>query len=184
MKPGVRALGIAESVVGTTSVHCGAVVTARGRLDGLAFESRPVGGLEATDAVADLWAALDRADVRFLLIGGVAPAWYDVLDLPAIAARVPVPLLAITFERGGDLAPHLETQFGGPALAERRRRYRSLTAPTAVDVGDDTVYVRSWNLVDRDPADVCRHFTLDGGRPEPIRVARLAARARHANRCR
>ncbi len=184
MKPGVRALGIAESAAGATSVYCGAIVTASGRLDGLAFDSRPVGGLHGTEAVRSLWATLGRADVRYLMLAGVAPAWYDVFDLDAIADHVSVPVLAITFERGGDLTPHLDTQFGGPALVERRRRYHELPAPTAVEIGSDTVYVRSLNLTDRDPAAVCRHFTLAGGRPEPIRVARVAARAHHANRCR
>jgi endonuclease V-like protein UPF0215 family len=38
------------------------------------------------------------------------------------------------------------------------------------------VYVRAVGLGDGDAAAVVRAFTPEGGRPEPLRVARLAAR--------
>ena len=182
MKPGVRALGIAESAGRSRSIIAGAIVSARGRLDGLGFEPCPTGGLAATDAILALWSRLGRDDVQFLLIAGVAPAWYDVIDFHTVAHRVEVPVLALTFERGGDLAPHIRSQFGGPAATERLRRYRDLPRQRQVELDGEEVFVRACNLGDRDPALICRHFTVAGGRPEPIRVARLAARAYRANR--
>jgi hypothetical protein len=46
-----------------------------------------------------------------------------------------------------------------------------------VTVGDDTVFVRSVDIPVEEAVDVVRAFTPEGGRPEPLRVARLAARA-------
>jgi len=42
------------------------------------------------------------------------------------------------------------------------------------------VFVRGVGLADDEAADVVRAFTPEGGRPEPLRVARLAARAADA----
>jgi hypothetical protein len=44
-------------------------------------------------------------------------------------------------------------------------------------VNDETVYVRAVGVDDETAAAVVRTFTPEGGRPEPLRVARLAARA-------
>ncbi|HET7325414.1 MAG TPA: DUF99 family protein, partial [Halococcus sp.] len=41
----------------------------------------------------------------------------------------------------------------------------------------ETVFVRSVGLSDEEAAEVIRAFTPEGGRPEPLRISRLAARA-------
>jgi endonuclease V-like protein UPF0215 family len=47
----------------------------------------------------------------------------------------------------------------------------------ADDDDDDVVYVRALGLGEEHAAEVVRGFTHEGGRPEPVRVAREAARA-------
>jgi endonuclease V-like protein UPF0215 family len=39
-----------------------------------------------------------------------------------------------------------------------------------------TVYIRAWGITQPDAARLCDDFTLEGGIPEPLRVARLCAR--------
>ena len=85
MKSGRRALGIAESYRGTddeaaTSTLGGAVVRVDRTVDDLVFGTCTVGGTDATDAVVDCWRRLDREDVAFLFLSGVAPAWYNVVE--------------------------------------------------------------------------------------------------------
>ena len=46
-----------------------------------------------------------------------------------------------------------------------------------MSVDDETVFVRAVGLEDDAARDVVRGFTPEGGRPEPVRVARVAARA-------
>ncbi|PSQ33541.1 DUF99 domain-containing protein, partial [Halobacteriales archaeon SW_12_69_24] len=46
-----------------------------------------------------------------------------------------------------------------------------------VTVNDERVFVRAVGCEEDEAADVVRAFTPEGGRPEPLRVARLAARA-------
>jgi endonuclease V-like protein UPF0215 family len=175
VKSGVRALGIAESYRGDRSVLAGAVVTAAGRVDGFAFETCTVGGLDATDAIRAIYGDLDREDVRYLLVSGIAPAWFNVLDLRALHAATERPVLSVSFEESQGLEAPLREAFEGGALDRRLERYRDLPAREPVVLNGEDRFVRSVGC--EEPAeDVVTAFTLDGGRPEPLRVARLAAR--------
>ncbi|MFC7232633.1 DUF99 family protein [Saliphagus sp. GCM10025308] len=206
MKPGTRALGVAESYRpgANESTLAGAVVRADRVVDGAIFNRCTVGGLDATDAVVSLVAGLERPDVRVCFVGAVAPAWYNLLDLEAIHDRTAVPVVAVTFEESEGLESGLREAFSGEALEMRLERYRSLPPRRSVRLGSEsgsdetgpdrtgsdaagsdeissdgaeTVHVRAVGLdMDRATSFV-RAFTPEGGRPEPIRVARTLARA-------
>lgn len=191
MKRGVRAVGIAESYRGTdaanrtaprdasgsTSTLAAAVVRADRTVDGFAFGECTVGGTDATAAVIDLLDRLDRPDVRAVLIAGVAPAWFNLLDLDRIHDAVDRPVLAVSFEASPGLAAAIEREFDGDARADRLARYRRLPPRAAVSLDGETVFVQPAGTSAEAGAETVRAFTLEGGRPEPVRVARLAARA-------
>ncbi|MBV0902449.1 endonuclease dU [Haloarcula salina] len=181
MKAGVRALGIAESYSDETSRLAGAVVRASRVVDGFVFGRCAVGGSDATDAVCGMVDRLGREDVRYLLAAGIAPAWFNVLDLPEIADRTDLPVVSVTFESSPGLEGAIREAFDDPeTVRDRLSTYRAQPDRRAVSVNDETVYVRAVGLGDAEAADVVRAFTPEGGRPEPLRVARLAARARDA----
>lgn len=180
MKPGSRSLGIAFSDGETTSRIAGAVVRADGLLDGLAFGTCTVGGTDATAAVIDLLDRLDRDDVRRLLCAGVAPAWYNVVDIGAVYAAADCPVVAVSFEASDGLEPALREQFAGDALARRLAAYRALPERRRVEVGGGELFVRAAGIDDTEAARLVRELTRRGDRPEPLRAARLAARARRA----
>ncbi|MFC4542801.1 DUF99 family protein [Halosolutus amylolyticus] len=182
MKPGVRALGVAESFRGDDasadrSTFAGAVVRRDRVVDGLGYAACTVGGTDATTAVESLVDDLGRPDVRYVLLGAVAPAWYNVFDLSRIHEAAQRPVLAVTFEASDGLEAGLRDAFSGPELRERLDLYRSLPDRRAVSVDDETVYVRHVGCDAAEAAAIVRAFTPEGGRPEPLRVARLAARA-------
>jgi endonuclease V-like protein UPF0215 family len=177
VKPGVRALGVAESFTDDRSTITGAVVRADRVTDGFAFTDCTVGGTDATDAVLELTDFLDREDVQYLLVSGIALAWFNVLDLTRIHEGTDRPVVSVTYEASDGLEPALREAFEGPALETRLATYRAQPARERVSLGDDTVFVRNVGLPDAEAAEVVRGFTPEGGRPEPLRVARLAARA-------
>lgn len=178
MKPGVRALGVAESFRDDRSTLAGVVVRADRVVDEFSFASCTVGGTDATAAVCSLVDRLGREDVRYVVVGAVAPAWYNLLDLSRLHERADRPVLAVTFEASDDgLEAGIRDAFSGDELADRLERYRALPPRRTVDVGDETVYVRAVGLEADVAATVVRAFTPEGGRPEPVRIARLAARA-------
>lgn len=179
MKPGVRALGVAESFGSdrNRSTLAGVVTRASRVADGFAFGTCTVGGTDATDAVADLVDALGREDVRYVIVSGIALAWYNVLDLSEIRRRAARPVVSVTYEESPGLERALAAEFEGEELARRREIYRRQPPRHRTSVNDQTVFVRAVGLSESEARDVVRAFTPEGGRPEPLRVARLAARA-------
>lgn len=177
MKRGSRALGIAESYRGETSTLAGCVVRASRVVDGFVFGSCTVGGTDATNAILSLVEQLDREDVSYLLVSGIAPAWFNILDLHRLHEETGLPVLSVTFETSDGLESAIREAFDDEEATARLRRYRSQPSRHAVDVGTETLYIRSVGLTADEGAAVVRAFTPEGGRPEPVRVARLAARA-------
>jgi len=179
VKPGGRALGVAESYPGDadTSTLAGAVVRADRAVDGFVFGACTVGGTDATDAVVGMVDRLDRPDVGPLFVAGVAPAWFNVLDLRRIHRAVDRPVLSVSFEDSPGLEGAIREAFDGRARADRLATYRAQPPRERVAVGDGTCWVRAVGCDTRRAREAVRAFTPEGGRPEPVRVARLAARA-------
>ncbi|MFB6280661.1 MAG: DUF99 family protein [Haloferacaceae archaeon] len=180
MTAGARALGVAESYGDgdERSVLCGAVVRTDRVADGFAVGTCAVGGADATDAVAALFRDLGREDVGHLLLSGVAPAWFNLLDIGDLHGRLDRPVISVSFEDSPGLEPALREQFSGEALEERLAVYRSLPARRPVETAAGRLFVRAAGTDDATAAETVRaHVTEGSRRPEPIRVARLAARA-------
>jgi hypothetical protein len=175
VKDGVRALGVAESYRGERSVLAGAVVTASRVVDGFAFETCTVGGLDATEAVCTIEERLDREDLQYLFVAGIAPAWFNLLDLESIHEATGLPVLSVSFEASPGLEDPLREAFSGEALERRLDRYAAQPDREPLTVNEETRYVRHVGL-EEPPERVVSAFTPVGGRPEPLRVARLAAR--------
>ncbi len=177
VKPGTRALGVAVSACsgGDSATVAGAVVRASRVADGFSLSTCTVGGLDSTGAVVDCYERLDREDVRYVLLAGVAPAWFNVVDVHAVHEAVDRPVLAVSFEASDGLRDPIEREFSGREREERLAVYESLPGRHPLTVNGERVFVRSVGC--EDPDEVVRAFTPEGGRPEPLRVARLVARA-------
>ncbi|QLD88963.1 DUF99 family protein [Natronomonas salina] len=179
MKPGRRALGVAESYRGTddgpaTSTLAGAVVSSDRAVDDFVFSSCTVGGSDATDAIVDAWDRLDRPDVRYLLVAGVAPAWYNFLDLGALHEATDRPVLAVSFEASEGLTDAIEAAFEGRERERRLDAYEALPERRRVAVEGADLFVRTVGIDDAEVRRVLEAYTHER-RPEPLRVAQRAA---------
>lgn len=179
MKPGRRAFGIAESYRGTddeeaTSTLAGAVVRADRTVDDFVFGTCTVGGRDATDAFIDCWERLDRPDVRYCFLAGIAPAWYNIVDLEAVATAVDRPVIAISFEESEGLGDAIRDAFDGRERTDRLDAYESLPPRRRLDVDGTDCFVRSVGI-DADRVEAIVAAYTHEGRPEPLRVAQRAA---------
>jgi len=180
VNPPSRALGLAFSDARDASHAAGVVVRADGTPDGFAFARCTVGGTDATDAVIDCWRALDREDVRHVVCAGVAPAWFNVLDLDRLSESFDRPVYAVSYEASPGLEPALRDAFDGEALADRLATYRSLPPRVPVDGADSDRprFVRAVGIEPERAAAAVRGLTRGGSRRcEPLRIAALAASA-------
>jgi endonuclease V-like protein UPF0215 family len=177
-KPALRVLGFAESFVRVRqrSKIAGAVMRMDLRLDGLAYASATVGGDDATEAVLQIYKRLDRADINALLLSGAVISWFNIIDLPRVYEEIQRPLVCLTYEESPGLEKYLREYF--PDSVEKLRLYQRLGQREIIRLKTGyEVYIRTLGASVDEARILLNRFTLDGRVPEPVRVARLAARA-------
>lgn len=177
MKSGVRAVGVAESYSTETSMIAGVVVRADRVVDGGFFRTCTVGGMDATEQIIDGLVSLSREDTEYIFIAGIAPAWFNIIDLRLIHEEVGLPIICVSFEESPGLKPAIESAFAGSDQTDRIDRYAQQPGRESVEINGQVVFYRAVGIRDESPERILRHFTPVGGRPEPLRVARLLARA-------
>jgi hypothetical protein len=102
-----------------------------------------------------------------------------MIDPEAIFRTTGIPVICVTYEDSSGLEDDIRHHF--PRDEVRLGAYRKLGERSAVTLPDgQIIYIRSWGIAFPDAACICRNFTHDGKIPEPLRVARLCARAAHA----
>jgi endonuclease V-like protein UPF0215 family len=146
------------------------------RVDGLAYAHATVGGDDGTEAVLSLYRQLDRADINAILLSGAALSWFNIIDLQEVFEKTGRPLICLTYEESPGLENYIREYFQCPE--EKLRRYAHLGARVSVRLRTGfEVFVRVLGLSAEDARILLNKFILDGRIPEPVRVARLMARA-------
>jgi hypothetical protein len=176
-KRGLRVLGVAESFTGrASSTMAGVVMRKDLRIDGVALASLTVGGMDATDAVLAIIETLGRRDINVAMVSGSVVAWFNILDPEAISDRSGLPVIVVTYEDSEGLEEEILHHF--PGDEDRLRAYRKLGDRVPVELeGGAQIFIRATGISPEDAARVLKDFTRDGKVPEPVRVARLVARA-------
>ena len=179
-KKAVRALGIAESFVkgvNKRSVLAGVVTRTDGIIDGFTFSTATVGGMDATEKIIEMYQHLEREDINLLLLNGCIISWYNVIDLHKISDETHRPLICVTYEESEGLEKFFIELF--PEDWQSRvevYQENGLRTPINLDTGH-TIYARFINIKLEETKVILNKFTLQGSIPEPLRVARLIARA-------
>lgn len=176
-KRGLRILGIAESFSpGSRSVVAGIVMRKDLRIDGISFTTTAVGGMDATEVIISLYKNFIREDINAIMISGAVISWFNIISPEEVASATKKPVVIVTYEDSEGIENDIRHHF--PGDDERLLRYAALgnRIPVHLPTGY-TVYIRSSGISDGDAATLCAGFTHDGKIPEPLRVARLCARA-------
>lgn len=180
-KKGVRVLGIAESYTGrhsdlVRSTLAGVVMRRDLVIDGIEFGSATVGGMDATEGVLDIFHALKRNDINYIMLSGCVISWFNIVNPAQIFDETGTPLITVTYEDSSGLEDDIRHHF--PWDIERLDAYHQLGARVEVKLHTGySVFIRSWGIEESDSSILCNAFTRDGKIPEPLRVARLLARA-------
>lgn len=178
-KPGIRALGVAESFRqgDPSSVLAGVVMRADLVIDGVAFGRTKVGGDDATSSIAALYRRLSRNDVNLIMVSGAVLSLYNVVDVDGLSARTGLPVVCLTYRGTRGIAGSIRRHFPEGA-EEKLEAYRKLGERSGIRLATGKrVYVRSAGVDLPSVRRLLDAFTLQGAVPEPVRVARLLARA-------
>lgn len=178
VKRGTRVLGIAEhfrKTVSDKSVLAGVVMRADLQIDGFAFATITVGGLDATDGVISLLRRLRRPDINAILLNGTVIALYNVIDMHAVYEYARKPVIAVTYEESEGIDEFLLAMPEGERrlLIHRRNPERK---HVRLANGYD-VWVQTVGCSVEDAVRLLSAFTIHGRYAEPLRVARILARA-------
>jgi endonuclease V-like protein UPF0215 family len=179
-KKAFRALGVSESFVkgeSKKSILAGVVMRADKAIDGFVFAEATVGGMDATDKVVEMHKTLGRNDINVLLLNGCVISWYNVIDLNEVAEETGLPLICVTYEESEGLDKYFKELF--PEDWENRVQvYHKNKERTPLELKTGyIVYVRFMGMSLEEAKAILDKFTSHGAVPEPLRVARLLARA-------
>lgn len=179
-KKGIRVLGIAESFRRTEkkSVLAGIVMRSDFVIDGVAFNKIAVGGMDATEGVLHVFESLQRADINVMMLNGCVISWFNIIDIKAVYERLRIPLICVTYEESGGLEEHIASHFEARERDNRIEAYKRLGNRVPVRLQNNfDVLIRFLGMEKTEAAAVLKKFTTHGKVPEPLRVAKIVARA-------
>ena len=179
-KKGIRVLGVAESFrrEQEKSVLAGIVMRSDFIIDGAGFTYITVGGMDATEGVVHLFESLQRDDINVMMLNGCVISWFNIIDIHEVYKRLQIPLICVTYEESEGLEEHLARHFEASERDSRIEAYKRLGDRVPVRLRDHfEVLIRSLGIDDADAGAVLKKFTAHGRVPEPLRVARIVARA-------
>ena len=181
-KRGIRIFGIAESFKKSSSTSTlGGVVMRRDLIvDGIVFGSATLKGDDSTKNIHCMFRSLQRDDINCIMLDGLIISLYNIIDGDKLNNITGLPIIAITFEDSRGLEEHIRNHFLEKSEM-KLEQYRKLGNRDQVRLRTDkSLYIRYWGLSLKGALNTLNAFTLQGSIPEPIRVAKLLARA-HRN---
>jgi endonuclease V-like protein UPF0215 family len=181
-KRAIRVLGVAESFRrgDRVSVLAGVVMRSDRIIDGFCFGEAAVGGDDATAALIGMHRVLAREDVNVIMLSGCIISHYNVVDPDAVARKTGRPVICLTYRESAGIESSIRLSFAEPE--GKIRKYRGLGERVRMVLGTgQAIYARLASISEADARTVIESFTLQGGVPEPVRVAKLLARARRSS---
>ena len=179
-KKGIRVLGIAESFTRDRekSVLAGVVMRSDFVIDGVALDKITVGGMDATEGVLHVFESLQRADINVMMLNGCVISWFNIIDIKEVYEKLNIALVCVTYEESEGLEEHIAKHFEADERDSRIEAYKRLGNRVSVRLHDNfDVLIRSLGMEKSEAAAVLKKFTTHGKVPEPLRVAKIVARA-------
>lgn len=177
-KKGIRIFAVAESFVQSEpkSVLAGVVMRKDMIIDGLVFDSVKVKGTDSTQTILSMYRNMNRNDINCILLGGTIISILNIVDGQKLQSTLQLPVISVTsIERKGLKRYNLMRLENGRS---RLRLYDDLPEREELRLRTGkTVHVRIWGITRSETLSLLNEITLQGSRPEPIRIANLAARA-------
>ena len=143
-------------------------------VDGIIYADTTVGGNDGTNKVLSMIDSLGRTDINCVLLGGLIISLFNILSCKYINEITKIPVIAISYRRSAGLNGLIH----GIDENQKINDYLSLEErkPLTLWTGK-TIYIRQWGLEFSDASNLLNSLVIQGAKPEPLRLATLAARA-------
>ncbi len=180
-KNAIRALGIAECFrksVSRKSVLAGIVMRSDLVIDGCTYGYATLEGDDATESILSMYRSLKRNDINLMMIAGSVIASYNIMDSARIYTEINVPMLNITFKESEGLESHIKRRFS-KEWRSKLKDYKKMGERKSIKLHTGyTIFARAVGMTQREVKKTLDKYTLQGAIPEPVRVAKLLARAK------
>lgn len=178
-KKGLRGLAIAESFqeTDTTSKLAGIVIRRDLVIDGFVFGHATIEGDDATESIITMYHKLNRHDISFVMTSGLIISMYNVIDIKKLWKEFQIPVIGVTYGESEGIEDAIKHHFPN-SYESKIEQYRKLGPRIKIGLhtGHD-LYVRVEGCEPKEAKKLLDTFTLQGGIPEPLRVAQLLAKA-------
>jgi uncharacterized protein len=178
-KKGIRALAIAESfkISCKFAVLAGVVMRRDLIIDGVGITKSTLRGNDSTQNIISMYERMQRNDINCIFIGGAIISMYNIIDANKIHQSTGLPVIAITFRKSEGIANTIKKAFQDDWQA-KLEQYHNLGERQQVKLKTGkSVFIRKLGLSLSNSIVMLNHFTHQGSIPEPVRIARLIARA-------
>ena len=146
-------------------------------IDGVVLGRTAVGGDDATSAIASLFRRFGRNDINLIMVSGAILSLYNIIDVDELSRTTKLPVVCLTYKETAGIEGSIRRHFPEGA-EEKLKAYRKLGRRRGVRLRTGhRVYVRTSGMESSAVGPVLDAFTLQGSIPEPVRVAKLLARA-------
>ena len=183
-KKGIRVLGIAESFRKTSNCSTLAGIVMRRDLiiDGMTFGAVTIEGNDSTRNILSVYRSLKRNDINCIMLDGLVISMYNIIDGEELWKNTNVPVIAITFKDSEGLEGNIQHHFSNDSKL-KVEQYRKLGQRDKILLKTGKIlFIRYWGISSKEASTIIDCFTLQGSIPEPIRIAKLAARASMRNK--
>ena len=146
-------------------------------IDGIVFGNATIEGNDSTQNILSMYMSLKRNDINCIMLDGLIVSMYNIIDGEEIRENTNVPVIAITFKDSEGLEGAIQHHFSKDSKL-KLEQYRKLGQRDKILLKTGKlVFVRYWGLSSKEAFTIVNCFTLQGSIPEPIRIAKLVARA-------
>ena len=179
-KNAIRAMGIAECSkrYEKHSTLCAVVMRSDLIIDGCIFGKCTIGGDDITRNILSLYRKIKRTDINVLIILGLIMSSYNVVNVNSLYRSLNIPVISVSLKQPKNLELNFKNKF--PNTWKKKIQIYNQNGDTSkisLKTGY-SIYVNVSGLSFSDSKKVLNKFLLQGSIPEPLRLAKLFARAK------
>jgi endonuclease V-like protein UPF0215 family len=183
-KKGLRALAVAESfkISCKHAVLAGVVMRRDLIIDGIGISKSTIRGDDSTQSIISMWRNMHRNDINCIFLGGIIISMFNIVDGNKVYRSTGIPVIALTYNDSKGVAHNFRKVFPD-SWQSKLEQYKNIGKRQRIVLQTGkTIFVRHWGLTLSDSIVLLNYFTLQGSVPEPVRIAKLIARA-NVNMC-
>jgi uncharacterized protein len=178
-KKGLRTLAVAESfrISCKHAILAGVVMRRDLIIDGIGISKSTIKGDDSTQRIISMWRNMNRNDINCIFLGGIIISMYNIVDGNELYQSTGTPVISLTYNDSKGVAHNFRRVFPNSWQTKLEQYQKIGNRQRIVLQTGKTVFIRHWGLTLSDSIILLNYFTLQGSVPEPIRIAKLIARA-------